>query len=218
MNNDTPFGVLENHNLISIISRLSLEDYDYLTDCTRIVTMMSERRVSRFGDSLEWIQEYFSNLQFFGWRALDLERYTERVKYNISGTIADHLVQNVALHQGNRQGNAMIDTLDALGANKTALLSFDNESNRGRRFQVAPTHYDTKGNLHLTVFQLELISRVKKNNFLFWAWEDKSTTLVQRQADFVLERSLLDEQKLRLFEVLRQKLVAQRFALSIKRP
>ncbi|KAB0491837.1 hypothetical protein [Pseudomonas vancouverensis] len=218
MNNDIPFGVLENHNLISIISRLSLEDYDYLTDCTRIVTMLSERRVSRFGDSTEWIQEYFSNLQYFGWRALNMERYTETVKFIMSGSVAEHLVQNIELHQGIRQGNAMIDTLDALGANKTALLSFDNESNRGRRFQVAPTHYDAKGNLHLTVFQLELISRVEKNNFLFWAWEDKSTILIQRRADFVLERSLLDEQRLRLFEVLRQKLVAQRFALCIKRP
>ncbi|MGN4049018.1 hypothetical protein [Pseudomonas sp. SM4] len=217
MNNETPTGILENHNLISLIGSLPIEDYDYLTDCTRIVTMLSERSTSRFGDSLEWAQEYYSNLQYFGWKALDGGRYTETQKHNISGTIADHLVQNIEVFNGRPQGNAMIDTLDALSSDETALVSFDKESSMGRRFQVAPTHYDSKGNLHLAVFQLELISKVKQSKFLFWKWEETSTTLLQRKAFFVLDRNILDEQKMRLFEVLRKKLTAQRFALRKKR-
>ena len=216
MSNEYPSGALANHNLISCIDNLSLQDFDDLTDCTRLATKSADTAHNRFTSTDLWMEEYAVTLDFLGW-TLHENAITTRKRTNINGSIAEHLVRSAQISSDSRQGNAMIDTLDALGADKPALFSLDNESLKGRRFQVAPVCYDAKGDLHMALFNLELVATVTKSSFLFWSWQEQSATLFQRSAFFKLDRQRLNNRRPLMEKNLRE-ITAQRFALRKKRP
>ncbi|WP_347903777.1 hypothetical protein [Pseudomonas purpurea] len=211
MNNKTPHGLVTGHNLISCIDGLSLQDFDDLTNCTRIATRSADLVHNRFTNSQHWLDEYVRTLMFLGW-SLHEGAITTRTRSDISGSIADFLVRSAQTMNDSRQGNAMIDTLDALKPNKPAILSLDEESHKGHRFQVAPSRYDSRGNLHMAVFNLELVANTEKSSFLFWAWEKQSATLVQQSAFLKLDRDVLDTKR-ELMETKLREQVMKRFAL-----
>ncbi|AWM90061.1 hypothetical protein DJ564_04155 [Pseudomonas sp. 31-12] len=210
MHNQTPAGVLTHHNLISCIGELPLQDLDDLTDCTRLSTRSADLAYNRFGNSQVWLEEYVRTLMFLGW-SLHEGAITTRTRATISGSIAEFLVQS-ARTINPRQGNAMIDTLDALKSDKPAVLSLDNESLKGRRFQVAPSRYDSSGNLHLAIFNLELVADTERNSFMFWPWENQSAKLVQQSAILKLNRHVLDTKRALMATKLRDQIM-NRFAL-----
>jgi hypothetical protein len=210
MSIETTAGVVTSHNLISCIDELSLQDFDDLTDCTQLATLSADLGHNRFANSQLWLDEYVRTLIFFGW-SLHEGAITTRTRTTVSGSIADVLVQSA--HTMNpRQGKAMIDTLDALKPDKPALLSLDEESLKGHRFQVAPSRYDSKGNLHMAIFNLELVADTKRSSFLFWPWEKQSATLVQQRAFLKLNRDELDTKRALMAATLRGQ-VMKRFAL-----
>lgn len=93
----------------------------------------------------------------------------------------------------------MIDTLDALKPDKPAVVSLDEESLLGNRFQVIPARYDSKGILQIAVFNLELVADTKKSNFLFLgrrATPPKSSSKV-RTSNWIKTYSRLKERSLR---------------------
>lgn len=215
MNNEHPSGALANHNLISCIDNLSLQDFDDLTDCTRLATTSADLAHNRFASTDLWMEEYAVTLGFLGW-TLHENAIRTRKRTNINGSIAEHLVRSAEISRDPQQGNAMIDTLDALRSDKPALFSLDNESVMGRRFQVAPVRYDAKGDLHMALFNLELVANVTKSSFLFWSWQEQSATLLQRSAFFKLDRQRLHSQRPLIEKRLRD-ITTQRFALRKKR-
>lgn len=210
MRTDTTSGIVTGHNLISFIDELSLQDFDDLTDCTQLATRSADLAHNRFATSQHWLDEYVRTLIFLGW-SLHEGAITTRTRVTVSGSIADVLVQSA--HTMNpRQGNAMIDTLDVLKPDKPALLSLDEESLKGHRFQVAPSRYDSKGNLHMAVFNLELVADTERSSFLFWPWEKQSAKLVQQKAFLTLNRAVLDTKRALMADSLRGQ-VMKRFAL-----
>jgi len=216
MSTQTPTGVVAGHNLVSCIGELSLQDFDDLTDCTRLATRSADLTQNRFANSNYWLDEYVRTLMFLGWSLHD-SVITTRTRSTLTGSVADFLVQRAKTMEDPRQGNAMIDTLDALKADTPAALSLDQESLRGRRFQVAPSRYDTRGNLHMAVFYLELVADTQKSGFLFWPWEKQSATLVQQSAFLKLNRAELDTKRELMANKLRDQ-VMKRFALRRRQP
>jgi hypothetical protein len=215
MQNETPAGVVTHHNLISCIDELSLQDFDDLTDCTRLSTRSADLAHNRFGNSQIWLNEYVRTLMFLGW-SLHEGAITTRTRATVSGSIADFLVQS-ARTMNPKQGNAMIDTLDALKSDEPAVLSLDEESLKGRRFQVAPSRYDSSGNLHLAIFNLELVADTDQNSFLFWPWDNQSAKLVQQSAFLKLDRNVLDTKRSLMATKLRDQIM-KRFALRRRQP
>ena len=211
MNNETPIGALTQHNIISCIDNLSLQDYNDLTDCTRVATRSADMAHNRYSDSEVWLEEYLRTLMYLGWK-LHQGTVTTRTTTVLEGSIADFLVLSAEKMNDVRQASAMMDTLDALKPDKPAVLSLDNESHRGRRFQVAPTRYDSNGDLHLAIFNIELVASVEQNSFLFWSWSKNSAKLIQRSAFLKLNRSELNAQR-RQMEAALSKITASRFAL-----
>lgn len=216
MSTQTPTGVVAGHNLVSCIGELSLQDFDDLTDCTRLATRSADLTQNRFANSHYWLDEYVRTLMFLGWSLHD-SVITTRTRSNITGSVADFLVRRAQTMEDPRQGNAMIDTLDALKADTSAALSLDQESLRGRRFQVAPSRYDARGQLHMAVFNLELVADTTKSSFLFWSWEKQSATLVQQSAFLKLNRAELDTKRELMANKLRDP-VNKRFALRRRQP
>lgn len=216
MSHETPIGVVTNHNLISCIDELSLQDFDDLTSCTHIATRSADLIHNRFANSQYWLDEYIRTLMFFGW-SLHEGAITTRTRIDISGSVADFLVRSAQTMSDPRQGNAMIDTLDALKPDNLATFSLDEESLRGRRFQVAPSRYDSRGNLHMAVFNLELVAHTEHSRFLFWPWETKSAKLVQQRAFLKLDRSVLGTKRQLIGAKLREQ-VMKRFALRNRKP
>lgn len=215
MSDKHPAGALANHNLIACVDNLSLQDFDDLTNCTHLATKSADMAHNRFASTDLWMEQYAVTLKFLGW-TLRENAITTRKRTNINGSIAEHLVRSAEISRDLRQGNAMIDTLDALGSDKPALLSLDAESLMGQRFQVAPVRYDANGDLHMALFNLELVATVSQSSFLFWSWQEQTATLYQRSAFFKLDRQLLDSQRPLMEKTLRN-ITAQRFALRKKR-
>lgn len=212
MNSQTPAGMVTGHNLMSFIEDLSLQDLDDLTDCTRIATASADMGHNRFTNSQLWFEEYANTLDFLGW-SLHEGAITTRTRTDVSGTVADYLVKSAQSMQNRQQGNAMIDTLDALKPNQPATLSLDRESLHGRRFQIIPASYGAQNNLSIAVFHLELTVQIERTGFLFWEWEDNLTKLVQQRAVFTLNRTKLEDRRQLLDKKIRE-ITLSRFALN----
>jgi hypothetical protein len=191
---ENPYGTLTGPNLISCISELSTYDYDDFTSCTQIATHSADLVGSRFTDSAKWLDEYVVTLNFFGWSVFQDSIFT-RTRSEISTSIADFLVRSAQTMPDSRQGNAMIDTLDALKPDKPAIASLDKESLNGKRLQVIPARYDSKGFLEIAVFSLELVAHLKKNNFIFWNWEEQTAKIIQHRALLKLDKRILESKR-----------------------
>ncbi|WP_347910355.1 hypothetical protein [Pseudomonas grandcourensis] len=212
MNIEKTNGILTAHNLISCTEELSLQDYDDFTHCTQIATLSADMVGSRFADSTTWLNEYVTTLNFFGWSVYQDAIFT-RTQHSVSKSIAEFLVQSAQTMPDSRQGNAMIDTLDALKPNQPALYSLDQQSSLGERFQVIPTRYDSKGFLEIAVFNLELVTTIKKSGFLFFDMEDHSAKIIQQRAYLKLDKNIL-ESKRPLMERKRLEIRMKRFDLK----
>jgi hypothetical protein len=106
----------------------------------------------------------------------------------------------------------MIDMLDALKPDKPALFSLDEESHMGKSFQVIPARYNSSGDLEIAVFNLEMVVHTSKNSFLFWDWEDQDAQIIQRRANFKLDKYKLENKKPLLKKKLRE-ITMKRFEL-----
>ena len=204
-------GALTGHSLTSCIDELSPQDHKDLTDCTQIATKSADMLCSRFTDSSTWLHEYVNTLDFLGWSVFENAIFT-RTRSVISQSVAHFLVQSAEGMRDSRQGNAMIDTLDALKPDKSALFSLDKESLMGEGFQVIPARYDSRGVLEIAVFNLELLVTTRKNGFLFWNWEDQDAQITQRRASLKLDRYKLESIKPLIEKKLRE-ITMKRFEL-----
>ena len=211
MSNTLPSGVVTGPNLISSVGELTLQDFDDLTNCTHIATRSADLAHNRFDNSQHWLDEYVRTLMFLGW-SLHEGAITTRTRFDVSGSVADFLVRKAQAMSDAQQANAMIDTLDALRPDAGAVRSLDEESLQGRRFQVLPARYDSSKNLHIAVFNLELVANATKNGFLFWSWEKQSANLVQQSAFLKLDRAILDTKRPLMETKLREQ-VMKRFIL-----
>ncbi|MGE8339244.1 hypothetical protein [Pseudomonas laurylsulfatiphila] len=211
MSKNSLSGALTGHSLTSCIDELSLQDHKDLTDCTQIATKSADMLCSRFTDSSKWLHEYVNTLDFLGWSVFEDAIFT-RTRSVISQSVAHFLVQSAEGMRDSRQGNAMIDTLDALKPDKSALFSLDKESLMGEGFQVIPARYDSKGFLEIAVFNLELEVTTRKNGFLFWNWEDQDAQITQRRASLKLDRYKLESIKPLIEKKLRE-ITMKRFEL-----
>ncbi|AFY17745.1 hypothetical protein [Pseudomonas sp. UW4] len=211
MSKNSLSGALTGHSLTSCVDELSLQDHKDLTDCTQIATKSADMLCSRFTDSSKWLHEYVNTLDFLGWSVFEDAIFT-RTRSVISQSVAHFLVQSAEGMRDSRQGNAMIDTLDALKPDKSALFSLDEESLMGEGFQVIPARYDSRGFLEIAVFNLELEVTTRKNGFLFWSWEDQDAQITQRRASLKLDRYKLENKKPLIEKKLRE-ITMKRFEL-----
>ncbi|MNB86183.1 hypothetical protein D3C81_802130 [compost metagenome] len=211
MSKNSLSGALTGHSLTSCIDELSLQDHNDLTDCTQIATKSADMLCSRFTDSSTWLHEYVNTLDFLGWSVFEDAIFT-RTRSVISQSVAHFLVQSAEGMRDSRQGNAMIDTLDALKPDKSALFSLDKESLMGEGFQVIPARYDSRGFLEIAVFNLELVVTTRKSGFLFWNWEDQDAQITQRRASLKLDRYKLENKKPLIEKKLRE-ITMKRFEL-----
>ncbi|PYY72105.1 hypothetical protein CRX42_02790 [Pseudomonas jessenii] len=211
MNKNNISGVLTGHNITSCIDELSLQAHEDLTDCTQLATKSADMVCSRFADSLKWMHEYVTTLDFLGWSVFENAIFT-RTSIVISHSVAEFLVQSAQGMRDSRQGNAMIDTLDALKPDRPALFSLDEESNMGKSFQVIPARYNSSGDLEIAVFNLELEVLTRKSSFLFWDWEDQESQIIQRRASFKFDTNKYDDKRSLVKKKLRE-ITMRRFEL-----
>jgi hypothetical protein len=216
MNNNNFSGVLTGPNLLSCMDDMSLADHDHLTHCTQIATLSADTACSRFVDSTKWLNEYVNTLDFLGWSVFQDAIFT-RTRHDVLRSVADFLVESAGKMPDRRQGNAMIDTLDALKPDKPALLSLDQESLLGRHFQVIPARYDANGFLEIAVFNLELVASTKESNFLYVESEKRSATIIQQRACLKLDKGKL-ETKRTLIDKKRREIRMKRFDLPRTNP
>lgn len=213
MSKNSLSGVLIGHSITSCIDELSPQDHKDLTDCTQIATKSADMLCSRFTDSPKWLHEYVNALNFLGWSVFEGAIFTRtHTRSIISHSVAEFLVQSAEGMRNSRQGNAMIDTLDALKPDKSALFSLDEESLMGEGFQVIPAGHDSKGFLEIDVLNLELIVPARKNGFLFWNWEDQDAQIIQQRASLKLNRYKLENNKPLIEKKLRE-IAMKRFEL-----
>ncbi|CDF96237.1 MULTISPECIES: hypothetical protein [unclassified Pseudomonas] len=216
MSNESLTGLVTGPNLLSYIETLSPQDHNDIADCNSIATRSADLGHNRYTDSKGWFEEYVRTLNFLGWSLYDDTIFT-RTRHLVSGSVADFLVQGAQAMKDSRQANAMIDTLDALKADQPATLSFDRETRQGETFQIIPARYDSRNDVHIAVYKLELSVDIKKHNFLFWDWEKRSAKITQQQAFFKLDRIHLNNKRTLIKKKLGEHLM-RRFNLKRNRP
>lgn len=216
MNNRNFSGTLTGPNLLSCIEDISLADHDDLTHCTQIATQSADTVCSRFVDSTKWLNEYVTTLNFLGWSVFQDAIFT-RTRHDVLRSVADFLIESAQKMPDSRQGNAMIDTLDALKPDASARLSLDQESLLGGFFQVIPARYDSKGFLEIAVFNLELVASTKESNFLYVESEKRSAKIIQQRAYLKLDKRIL-ETKRALIDKKRREIRMKRFDLLRNSP
>ena len=216
MVNGKPSGMLTGPNLVSCTDELSLQDFDDLTRCTQLATRSADLGYSRFLDSAQWMDEYVSTLNFLGWSVYGDSIFT-RTRHWLGKTVAEFLVDGAQAMPDTRQGNAMIDTLDALKRDEPAQFSLDEQSLMGERFQVIPARYNSKGVIEMAVFNLELIANSKTSKFIYRDLEGHSAQIVQRRAYLKLDKEKFNSVKAVMEKKLRE-VTMTRFQLQKFRP
>jgi hypothetical protein len=190
---------------------LSLQEHDDLTHCTQIATRSADMVSRRFDPSTKWLHEYMTTMNFLGWVVYQDAIFT-RTTHIVSESVASFLVASAQGMRNALQGNAMIDTLDALKPDKPAMLSLDQESLKGERFQVIPACRDAKGFLEIAVFNLELVAYTKKTGFLFHEWEEAGVKVIQHRANLKLDKTVLESNRA-LIDKKRREISMKRFDL-----
>lgn len=212
MNTPLPSGILTGPNLLSCIDELSLQDHDDLAHCSQIATRSADQGKSgRFVNSTMWMDEFMTTLDFLGWSLFQDAIFTRR-RFVVPSSVADFLVLRAQAMPDKRQGNAMIDTLDALKSDNSAIASMDSESLLGKSFQVIPARYDSKGFLEIAVFNLELVAHTKRSNFLFLNWKGHAIEIIQQGAYLKLDKNVL-KSKRALIDAKRREINSTRFDL-----
>jgi hypothetical protein len=208
-------GLVTGPNLLSYIETPSLQDHNDIADCNNIATRSADLGYHRYSDAEGWFEEYARTLNFLGWSLYGDSIHTT-TRHIVSDSVADFLVESAHSMSDARQANAMIDTLETLKINNPAMFSLDAETREGESFQVIPARYDSRGNLHIALFKLELSVNVRRRNFLFWNWDKHSARIVQRKAYLKLDRSELDSKRALIKKKLDESLM-RRFSLRKER-
>ncbi|WP_433861157.1 hypothetical protein [Pseudomonas thivervalensis] len=204
-------GLVTGPSLLSYIEVPSLQDHNDIADCNNIATRSADLGHHRYADPKGWFEEYARTLNFLGWSLYGDTLHT-RTQHIVSGSVADFLVESAQAMRDSRQANAMIDTLDTLKTNNPAMLSLDKETREGETFQIIPARYDLQGNLNIALYKLELSVDIRRRSFLFWNWEKRSASIVQRKAFLKLNRRELDSKRMLIKKKLDEHLM-KRFAL-----
>ncbi|AXA55880.1 hypothetical protein ACNT2N_08090 [Pseudomonas thivervalensis] len=204
-------GLVTGPTLLSYIEVPSLQDHNDIADCNNIATRSADLGHHRYADPKGWFEEYARTLNFLGWSLYGDTLHT-RTQHIVSGSVADLLVESAQAMRDSRQANAMIDTLDTLKTNNPAMLSLDKETREGETFQIIPARYDLQGNLNIALYKLELSVDLRRRSFLFWNWEKRSASIVQRKAFLKLNRRELDSKRMLIKKKLDEHLM-KRFAL-----
>lgn len=189
-----PSGIITGPNLISCISEISLQDHDNLTHCTQIATHSADLSAKRYVEADKWLDEYVKTMNFLGWSVYQDAIFT-RTRHDVSDSVAQFLILNTAAIPDAPQRNALIDTLDALKYDKPAMLSLDQETLLGERFQVIPARYDSKGILEISVLNLELVAYTKTTSFLFFNSKEKASKITQQRARLKLDKRKLESKR-----------------------
>lgn len=213
---DSLTGLVTGPNLLSYIGELTLHDHNDIADCNNLATRSADFGHHRYTQPEDWLQEYVFTMRYFGWELYDGAIF-KSTRHDVSGSLANLLVESADNMKDSQQANALIDTLDTLKTNDPAMLSLDTETRQGESFQVVPARYDAKGNLHIALFKLELSVNVRRSRFLFWDWEKRSASLIQRKAYLRLDRDALDRRRALMKKKLEEQTM-RRFDLRKHRP
>lgn len=195
----------------------SLKDFDDITDCTLVSSLNADREAHRFTQPESWFNSYGASLDWIGWEPVG-DSYTTRSDA-IYGDVVQTYLRSLSFRQNTRLGisiiNLLTDAFDAIKRGSRAIYSLDQETAKGELFQINPTWRDPSGKMRMQVSRLQLVSSVRSEQFLFGKVEDRSASLLQYYAEFVLNERRLDERRHLIQQVLEKNRMAK-FSLRLK--
>lgn len=208
-------AVITGPNIVSMESE-SLQDFDDFTDCTMVSSLNADREANRFKQPGQWFNGYGSCLDWIGWEPVG-NTYTRRQDV-IWGNVVQTYLQSVSARQNFKLGspiiNVLVDSFNAINNNSTVTYALDKETAKGELFQVTPLWRDRTGKLRMQVSRLQLVTRARADRFLFARLEDRSASLLQYYAEFVLNEKTLNEKRGLIQQKLRENTMA-RFKLRL---
>lgn len=195
----------------------SLQDVDDVTDCTLVSSLSADMEANRFTHPMQWFDGYANCLDWIGWEAAG-DSYTMR-RDAIYGDVVQTYLNSLSSRQNTKLGgsviNLLIDSFDAIKRDRVAVYYLDQETAMGELFQVTPFWRDDSGKLRMQVSRLQLITRVRSEQFLFGTVNDSSARLLQYYAEFVLNESRLNERR-RLIQLKLEKNRIKKFDLRLR--
>ena len=194
MEDDNRRAIVAGPNIASV-EGASLQDVDDTTKCTLVSSLNADLVANRFTHPEQWFNSYANCLDWIGWEAVG-DSYTMR-RDSIYGDVVQTYLGSLSTRQNTKLGgsviNLLIDSFDAIKRDRLAVYSLDQETAMGELFQITPFWRDGSGRLRMQVSRLQLLTRVRSEQFLFGKVNDSSAMLLQYYAEFVLNESRLNE-------------------------
>jgi hypothetical protein len=142
----------------------------------------------------EWFLRYSAVLKFLGWLPSG-DEITEVHHPDFSGSITQAYLKWIAGVGGDSMMDVTADMLKALKADATALGSFSTNSLRGEDFRIMSAERDRQGYLRIVANHFRLLSSVKRTEFIFWEWEERTATLLQNFGRFRLDVQTFEQNR-----------------------
>lgn len=172
-----------------------------LIDCTLFAQLAASGEVGESAHVNEWYVAYFNALSALGWAQSDsqFEEY-EFSSHSAQAHKAMIPVLTALLGPGAAALavlKAALEGLQSMEENKPWITLFDSQSrtDKSARFQVATSHADEEGILHIALVAFELEARAEINQVLFWSFTSSSTRLHYSAGKATIYEAALQEQR-----------------------
>jgi hypothetical protein len=179
-------GSLLGGNLISTARGMTRQDKRDVNSSVRYAQWYASQERNRDTDAQGWFSLFAVVLGDMGWE-VDEKRVVEQSYDNFSGRVSQTYLHRIAAINS-QMAKVAQEMFEALLVNTSVLGALSTESRRGREFAIAPAEYDNQGRLSLDLNDFSLRARSRRENFLFWDWNEGHVTLMHRAAPFTLNR------------------------------
>lgn len=192
--NKSQGAVVLGDNLLSYVAGLSRDDKRNVHRCIRFARYSADTKFK--GDSLsgEWFVYYASVLQFLGWEPKQ-KSVVEIVYSDFSGSVRQAYLNALRVSEKSSVADVTVQTFSALSDDRVVLATFARETREGENFHIVPVQYNAQGNLELRANHFRLFALAKREDFLFFNWEEETAKLSQHYGRFTLDKKTFAEKK-----------------------
>lgn len=187
-------AVVLGDSLLSYVAGLSRDDKRNVHRCTRFARYSANQKFGGDSTSDEWFVYFASVLQFFGWAPKE-KSVVEVVYSNFSGSVSQAYLDAIRARENSSVRDVTVQAFSALSDDRVTLATFARESLEGEQFHIVPVQYNAQGSLELTANHFRLFALSKREDFLFFNWEEEAATLSQHYGRFTLDTKVFAEKK-----------------------
>jgi hypothetical protein len=187
-------AVVLGDSLLSYVAGVSREEKRNVHRCIRFARHSADKKFAGDSTSGEWFVYFASVLQFLGWAPK--EKSVVEVMYSdFSGSVSQAYLNVIRASESPSVKEVTVRTFSALSEDRITLATYARETLEGEKFHIVPVQYNAQGHLELRANHFRLLALSRREDFLFFNWEEEAATLSQHYGRFTLDKNVFSEKK-----------------------